>query len=462
MHSGGRSSEATAHDHATARFDYASCGAVVLCLLVATFRAARISLSHDEAITYLSFVRPGAAAVFGGYIANNHVLHSLFAVFSTALFGPGVLSFRVPALMGTALVLAVLRRGALRSGSPPWVATIAVLAVGLNPYLLDYFAMARGYSLATGFALTALYAASSPAFRLRPLACAPMAGVFAGLAVATVPSFAVFAAALGAVLVGAGRRKPAAGGAIVYSLAALATAAAILHRPLAHARRSDFSIGKESFLESATALRDVLLRTDGLDVVPHRVATALLLVLTAALIASTRRRGLLVLAVAAVEIVLHGLILPMSGFLYPLPRIALDLVVWIPAAAAWSPSRRGWNGGVLIVLTAFNLLHAPSEVFADFRYDADTTAAYEWLESKAKDRNAEIRVWSDWLIAPTLNALRAMDDRPFMNALPEEAMPNAAYDYFLLLPGRGESEADALLRTERRFPRSGLTIRVPK
>lgn len=120
-------------------------------------RAGSLSITIDEALTWawhvsgewdriVLFRTPGLAG-------NNHVLYTLLAKLSVGLFGLSELALRLPSLLGFACFL-VGSNLVLRRVVPGWRQVLGILALGLNPYLVDYFSVARGYGLAQG--LTAL------------------------------------------------------------------------------------------------------------------------------------------------------------------------------------------------------------------------------------------------------------------------------------------------------------------
>ncbi len=125
----------------------------LLAFVWAVCRAALLSITFDEATTYNEFVRPG---LIGRYSTNNHVLNSWLMKATTSLLGSSELSIRVPALLGAALYLVAIW-GLATMVLPRWWERLAVVTLlSWNPLLLDFFSLARGYSLALGFLAMAL------------------------------------------------------------------------------------------------------------------------------------------------------------------------------------------------------------------------------------------------------------------------------------------------------------------
>jgi hypothetical protein len=124
-------------------------------------RAATLSITHDEALTWAWHARGGWLDIVlfrtPGLPDNNHVLHTLLCKLSTTMFGVSELSLRLPSLFGALLFLVGLNL-CLRRLVPGWVGVIGVLALGLNPYVVDYLGIARGYGLGLGFTMAGLAA----------------------------------------------------------------------------------------------------------------------------------------------------------------------------------------------------------------------------------------------------------------------------------------------------------------
>jgi hypothetical protein len=127
-------------------------------------RAARLSLTYDEAAAYIRYIAPhafpefdaGPLAVFNFEVATNHFLSTVLAKLSTVVAGSGELALRAPALLGYALYLWFSAR-LLRLRTNGVIAVAGLLLLNLNPYVLDFFALSRGYGLSIGLMLGALY-----------------------------------------------------------------------------------------------------------------------------------------------------------------------------------------------------------------------------------------------------------------------------------------------------------------
>ena len=146
------------------RIDAPTVLTAVLSLLVLAYvvtRAAKLCITIDEAATYNDHVRGGWLDIIlfrtDGLPDNNHILNTLFCKVSVMLFGLSELTLRIPSLLGCFFYLLGLNL-CLRRIVSGWNIVIGLLAVGMNPYVLDFLGLARGYGLGLGFTMLGLAA----------------------------------------------------------------------------------------------------------------------------------------------------------------------------------------------------------------------------------------------------------------------------------------------------------------
>jgi len=243
---------------------------VGLCFLfgVNVFRAATQSITVDEAFTYLTFVAPSLNAMNALYDANNHVLNTLLAKAAVQLFGASELAVRLPSLLGGLAYFAALWLVCRRLfGQGGWF-LLALALNSLNPFLLDYLSAARGYSLALGLWMWALYLLLEGRAAPRRLA---LAGVLMGLSITANLVFLVPCLGLVAsfVLISTAEQWRTAGapaalrrmltGAAAPLVPAAAVAGAILWAPLQSAERAHFYYGSLNSKDALRSLMDALL-----------------------------------------------------------------------------------------------------------------------------------------------------------------------------------------------------------
>lgn len=164
---------------------FVTCVAVLL-----VGRAYWQDLTIDEAATALSFVLPAKSGEPNHWLtnSNNHVLNSLLMTGSVNLFGSSPLALRLPALTAGIAYLGVAAVLVRIFTSQLLFAVIAFALLAINPLVLDYLAVARGYSIALACEMAAILILTRR--MLGTTASRPtMAGVFAGLGLAANYSF---------------------------------------------------------------------------------------------------------------------------------------------------------------------------------------------------------------------------------------------------------------------------------
>jgi hypothetical protein len=135
----------------------AAAAALLGTLLVTTiYRAATQAISHDEAVMFEWFQSGPWSQLFGTEFGNHHPLTVLFSRISIGIFGLSEFSQRLPSVLGAALYFYSVFRicGFLGEGA---LFLLGVAFLSLNPFLLDYLCLARGYSLGLAFFLYGLY-----------------------------------------------------------------------------------------------------------------------------------------------------------------------------------------------------------------------------------------------------------------------------------------------------------------
>ncbi len=121
-------------------------------------KAARAALTGDELGTYFSYISSNIPALFNfGSSANNHVLNTLLAKLFTLWGGNGELVLRLPNLLAYVVYLLFSFLILDRFIKNKAVVVCGILLLNLNPYVLDFFCLCRGYGLSLGFLMPALF-----------------------------------------------------------------------------------------------------------------------------------------------------------------------------------------------------------------------------------------------------------------------------------------------------------------
>lgn len=145
----------------TARTSIAHTRLVLLLVLFGSvLRIVRLQgpVSYDEALTWTYYASRSVGFVLSNYtFPSNHVLHSLLVKCSTALFGVHLWSLRLPALLAGIAVMPLFY-AFVRAMFNRYIALLALALVAAAGPLVEYSALARGYSLTWLFLVCALLA----------------------------------------------------------------------------------------------------------------------------------------------------------------------------------------------------------------------------------------------------------------------------------------------------------------
>lgn len=233
----------------------AAIGVVVLLVALNVYRAWAQSVTIDEARNYNLFISEPLSRMFAVHDAANHVLQTLLSKISIGVFGLSEFTLRLPSVLGGLLYLVSCYRLSRYLFGTGWMLTLSVLALGVNPAVLDYLSAARGYGLGLGLLMWAfthlvLYFGDQDERRLFK------AGIGLGLSVAATLVFLYPAVALAAIVTGIlaieGRRFWVAVDEFVGP--GIITAFVVLVLPLSHAKRADFFYGVSTLTDFVSGL----------------------------------------------------------------------------------------------------------------------------------------------------------------------------------------------------------------
>jgi hypothetical protein len=141
------------------RTPWRATAAVLLAALLVTtiYRAATQAISHDEGVMFEWFQAGPWAQLFGSPFGNHHPLTVLFSRVAIGIFGLSEFSQRLPSVLGAVLYFYVVFRICAFLLGEGALFLLGVACLSLNPFLLDYLCLARGYSLGLAFFLYAMY-----------------------------------------------------------------------------------------------------------------------------------------------------------------------------------------------------------------------------------------------------------------------------------------------------------------
>lgn len=125
------------------------------------YKASNLSFTHDESYTYLHYVHQGFMDIisYKTPYTNNHILNTILIKYCEVFFGSSEIALRLPNILAF-LIYSAFATLLMYKECPKLLLPCYLLLV-LNPYLLDFFALARGYGLSIGFLMMSIYYLSS-------------------------------------------------------------------------------------------------------------------------------------------------------------------------------------------------------------------------------------------------------------------------------------------------------------
>ncbi len=123
------------------------------------YKALAVPFTCDEGNTILFYAKMSIHDIvtYKDPVPNNHIVNTLLIKFFVGLFGLHQFSPRLPSMLGFALYFVAATAFARKMTENNWLAFAIVVCFVLNPYLLDFYSVARGYSLANALLLAGLY-----------------------------------------------------------------------------------------------------------------------------------------------------------------------------------------------------------------------------------------------------------------------------------------------------------------
>ncbi len=131
----------------------------ILLLSYSTLRAVKVPMTIDEATTFLVYVQVPLKDVFlnNPINTNNHFLNTLLIRLSTWILGDSDFSVRLPSLFGHFLYIFFSFKLIHSISHKTIVILTGIVLLHLNPYFMDFFGLARGYSLSWGLMMASMF-----------------------------------------------------------------------------------------------------------------------------------------------------------------------------------------------------------------------------------------------------------------------------------------------------------------
>lgn len=125
-----------------------------------TLRAVLLPVTIDEAGTYYNFALKSIWDIViysGDPSPNNHILNTLLIKLFTSIFGLSSFTLRLPNLLAFVLFYVIIVKWLSILRKAFWFVTFGIIVILANPYLLDFFSLARGYGISIALLIASLF-----------------------------------------------------------------------------------------------------------------------------------------------------------------------------------------------------------------------------------------------------------------------------------------------------------------
>ena len=472
-------------------------------LAMSIYRARTQSITADEAFAESLFLGGNLSQMLKSYDASHHMLQTFLAKASILAFGLSEFTLRLPSLLGGLLYLITVYRLSRHVFGEGRRFLLAFALASLNPLVLDYLSIARGYGLALALFLWSLHQVLLYTGGDHDSSRVYKAGLGLGLSVAANLTLLAPGTALAVVfiLVLAGSRRLSTA-LDSFVVPGIVTAFVFVILPLTKATRDSFYVGEPTAFGSLNNLvafsmfHHVLDRRISLFLPQPSFWYALFgyvlvpAVLSAAAVASAvllwrwrgRRDlalfdgpsrflllggGSLVLSVVLL-ITLHGAF----KVLYPHGRTGLYLIpLFTLTALALPASIRGRPTcfrlldrpvlAVGLVSVVVYLLQFPTHVYGEWAYDSSTKHIVNLIRDRHRDSpSGKLSLGVTWTLEPSLNFYRRIYKLDWMAPV-ERKDPDSYHDYYVLLEGDAALLRKRALRVLYSNPAAGVYLAEP-
>lgn len=456
----------------------------VALVVLAVCRAVLIPFTHDEALSLAMFSTKSIGGILSyegaGGMPNNHILNTLWLKFAAATFGESTLSLRLGNILGLLFYLYAAMRFALVLRSPLLRISAFVLLCA-NPFVFDFFSLARGYGMANGLLLFSVW--SLYQWWMHP-SQKKAYSVLLSAALMVLANFSAFHVyvALACILIVAGiyRSETKSGHAILRAflpvvLVSLALAG-MLYLPFKAIMHEQGAFGGETGFWNDCAIWLMSFTTYGkpyalavMQVLPWIIILLLVVVsyVTITLLLK-RERNFLVLIFACVVLpvftmqlqhVLLGTEFPVARtvqYMYPLFILSvvfyMNHFIRLQRAAAVS-------SGVFALLLAAHFVNAMQCTYvSQWDYDAANRRVLNDLgEMQKAEQQKPLRLGITWIFEPGLNYERNYRNMDWLEPLNRDGVENE-YDYYYVISEDSARLASQGKKVLRFYPESRTSL----
>ncbi len=456
-------------------------------------RACLLSMTHDESGSFTIWTE---YPIFSCFVdpscwrtANLHFIYVLLMKGTIGLFGISELAIRLPSLLGHLIYLFFSWKLVKMWTDKPWLLLCGFLIINCNPFLLEFFSLARGYGLANAFMVMSIYY-MGVFFKTNNKGA--VWGMFSGAFLAVLSNFtmlnyyACMLGGMGLIFLYLFLKKekmdwrPLRHLFIVGSLVTICLFSLIYMPVTSLSNSGEFEYGAESFWWTfsssvKTSLYGIkYMHANHVEILGGLYVLMLAIGLAVAVLKLKKTKStkaqfvltvsLLPLLVALASIVQHYLL----GVNYLRGRTALIFVPLTTIALflffenILQKEIGKWRKAIPVTVGIFCIIHIFRSYQLDhtyeWRYDARTKDMMEYMASIVPP-DSKVKLGMNWYFHPTSRFYYETIPYDFTETLIYEKKyrTDAYYDYYYINPG-DENKISPHYKIEKKFPKSGVLM----
>ncbi len=396
---------------------------------------------------------------------NNHILNTLLIKGLFSMFGMNHSLARVPNILAFIVYFIYCYLFSKRYIKENWVSFMFMTVMMCNPYLLDFFALARGYGLAIGFMMGSIYYCARYVLD-GELKYTPLSILMAILSVYAQFALLHFYLGLNLILLVYSIRTyfidkniKTLGTALIYQLLGLALLVALIYLPIT-AILKDNQIAyygtKGFWQDTISSLLFHSIYAQGyfseltLDVFKNLTIALFAIVVLCILLKLFKKANLnnqypALLSVSLFSATALSVILQfhLLGNQYVTDRTALFfyplLAMLMPVMAVWSfEFKKGLGIAVSLIFIIFSLNHikraSALDYYREWWYDRHTYEILDYLKSEygKSDKKQALRLNTTWTFNPSFTYHKAKNNLSWIAPLRYDKKPDTinVYDFY--------------------------------
>ncbi len=464
-----------------------------LLFLYSCIRAGFLSITHDEAIIYLKSMDASLWQIFNYRILpQDHMLNTLMIKLSCLIFPDTPFFIRLPNLIAHLLYLSASYLIATKFTDRK-MSIIAFALLNLNPYLLDFFSVARGYGLSVSMMFVSIY------FLLRFVKHEKAKDfissyIFAVFSVLSVFSLLIYFVALigwtGLYMINqlvANPDKQLQRRRIFFTTITAAIAVLFLYIKLSTALSQAADAG---FIHStqygniySNTIRSVIYNAT-YNEYPKTVVTIMSLVYGLFILAgiirlvsfAVKRKPVVVAPLFVVLTLFFGSLAGIlflhhfQGVVYPTNRTSTFIypLITLPVIIIFNHEIKprflkypgiGLAGVLSVGLLYFTLSNINFKYYNDWQYDASGKKMIKIIESvHAENPDKKVHLGIDWLFEPSTNFYRITRHLDWLAPVDRSGFKKETYDYYYVLEKDTTGKFFRNKKLIRVFPVSGSLL----